>query len=91
MGTISNFRQPMRNLAQICAGEDLPQPVARILKESSRLSVHPLFVVGVYSGKHKIGEGAGSSIDEAIHRSALAALSSWYLYSPRTLDIISNH
>jgi hypothetical protein len=41
-----------------------------------------VFVVGVYSGNDKLGEGAGSSLDEARTRAAVAALKGWYLYSP---------
>jgi hypothetical protein len=56
--------------------------VARILIETGRKSRHPVFVVGVYSGNDKLGEGAGSSLDEARTRAAVAALKGWYLYSP---------
>lgn len=41
-----------------------------------------MFVVGVYSGKDKLGEAAGGSLDEARIRAASAALRGWYLYSP---------
>lgn len=56
--------------------------MAGIISETGRLSRHPVFVVGVYSGHDKLGEGVGSSLDEARNRAAVAALKSWYLYSP---------
>ena len=49
------------------------------------MSRHPVFVVGVFSGKDKLGEGMGGSLDEARIRAAISALKGWYLYSP--LDV----
>lgn len=45
-----------------------------------------MFVVAVYSGGDKLGEGAGASLDEARVRAAAAALKAWYLYRP--LDVV---
>jgi len=42
----------------------------------------------VYSGEDKLGEGAGSSLNEGRVRAAAAALRSWYLYSPTPDDIV---
>jgi hypothetical protein len=56
--------------------------VARLLSETGRYSIAPVFVVGVYSGVDKLGEGAGSSLDEARIRAAANALRGWYLYRP---------
>ena len=66
----------------MCAREDFEFPVARILSETGRGSRHPVYVVGVYSGKDKLGEAAGASLNEARTRAAIAALKSWYMYSP---------
>lgn len=82
MASLFNFRMPTRDLSRLCAREGLRSPVARILSETGRKSRHPVFVVGVYSGNDKLGEGAGSSLDEARTRAAVAALKGWYLYSP---------
>lgn len=49
-----------------------------------------MFVVGVYSGKDKLGEGAGSSLDEARTRAAAAALKAWYLYRPLEVTVPSS-
>lgn len=38
------------------------QPVARLLKETGRASHAPVFIVGMYVGSVKIGEGYGSSL-----------------------------
>jgi len=76
------FRQPTRDLARLCARENLESPVARLLSETGRRTRTPVFVVGVYSGGEKLGEDAGSSLDEARTRAAAHALRSWYLYSP---------
>jgi len=76
------FRTPTKDLSKLCAREGFQPPVARILSETGRLSRHPVFIVGVFSGKEKLGEGAGGSLDEARTRAAVAALKGWYLYSP---------
>lgn len=77
-----HFSQPARDLARLCARENFEAPVAKIISETGRLSRHPVFVVGIFSGQDKLGEGAGASLIEARERAALAALKGWYLYSP---------
>ena len=84
-----DFRQPTRDLSRLCAREGFESPVARIVSETGRKSRHPVFVVGVYSGKDKLGEGSGASLDEARTRAAVAALKGWYLYSPMELRVPS--
>ncbi|PYH48451.1 mitochondrial 54S ribosomal protein mL44 [Aspergillus saccharolyticus JOP 1030-1] len=77
-----NFREPARDLSRLCARENFEPPYAKILSETGRLSRHPVFVVGIFSGKDKLGEGSGSSLLEARSRAAVASLKGWYLYSP---------
>lgn len=43
----------------------------RLLKETGRLSNSPIFVVGIYSGADKLGEGFGSSLKMAEYRVSL--------------------
>jgi large subunit ribosomal protein L44 len=40
----------------------------RILKESGRLSEKPVYLVGMFTGTEKIGEGFGSSLAMAEER-----------------------
>jgi dsRNA-specific ribonuclease len=82
MANLFQFKQPTRDLSRLCAREGFQSPVARMLSETGRKSRHPVFVVGVFSGNDKLGEGAGSSLDEARIRASVAALKGWYLYSP---------
>lgn len=42
--------------------------VYRLLRETGRLSSTPIFVVGVFTGKDKLGEGFGSSLKMAEYR-----------------------
>jgi dsRNA-specific ribonuclease len=77
-----HFKQATRDLSRLCARENFEYPIARLLSETGRHSRSPVFVVGVFSGQEKLGEGAGSSLDEARTRAAIAALKAWYLYSP---------
>ena len=77
-----SFKYSARDLSRLCIREGFEPPVARLISETGRLSSHPVFVVGVYSGRDKLGEGVGGSITEAKIRAATAALKGWYLYSP---------
>jgi dsRNA-specific ribonuclease len=90
LSTLFDFRTPTRDLSRLCAREGFEAPVARLISETGRLSRHPVFVVGVYSGKDKLGEGAGSSLDEARFRAAAAALKGWYLYKPVEVTVPSS-
>jgi dsRNA-specific ribonuclease len=84
------FVQPTRDLSRLCAREGFEAPVAKIISETGRLSRHPVFVVGIFSGKDKLGEGAGASLVEARSRAAVAALKGWYLYSPLNVRVPSS-
>lgn len=77
-----SFTQPARDLAKLCAREGFAAPVAKVISETGRRSRHPVFVVGIYSGNDKLGEGAGGSLQEGRYRAAVAAMKGWYLYSP---------
>lgn len=76
------FDQPTRELSRLCAREGLQSPTSRLLVETGRYTSHPVFVVGVFSGEQKLGEGQGASLVESKTRAAVNALKSWYLYSP---------
>ncbi|KAF8717763.1 Ribonuclease III, partial [Rhizoctonia solani] len=54
-------------------------PVSRLLQESGRESNSPTFIVGVFSGEDKLGEGFGSSLDMAEYRAAENAMHRLYL------------
>ena len=84
------FKAPTRDLAKLCAREGFPSPVARMLSETGRLSRTPVFVVGVFAGKEKLGEGQGASLNEARTRAAVHALKGWYLYSPIEVRVPSD-
>lgn len=86
--TLFSFKHPTRDLSRLCAREGFEPPVARLISETGRASRSPVFVVGVYSGEEKLGEDAGSSLDEARIRAAAQALRSWYLYSPPRDDVV---
>ncbi|KAL8719549.1 MAG: hypothetical protein Q9225_003448 [Loekoesia sp. 1 TL-2023] len=90
IGSMFDFKNPTRDLSKLCAREGFDSPVARILSETGRLSRHPVFVVGVFAGREKLGEGAGPSLNEARMRAAVGALKGWYLYSPLDLRVPSD-
>jgi dsRNA-specific ribonuclease len=90
VSTLFDFRTPTRDLSRLCAREGFESPVARLISGTGRLSRHAVFIVGVYSGNDKLGEGAGSSLDEARTRAAAAALKAWYLYKPVEVTVPSS-
>ena len=57
----------------------MPSSTHRLLKESGRLSSHPTFLSGVFSGERKLGEGFGSSIRMSEWRASEDALRRLYL------------
>ncbi|KAK2006344.1 54S ribosomal protein L3 [Colletotrichum eremochloae] len=77
-----SFKLPTRELAMLCAREGFEAPVARLESETGRMSRTPVFVVGIYSGRDKLGEGTGASLDFARLQASMNALKAWYLYSP---------
>ena len=86
--TLFHFTHPTRDVSRLCLREGFEPPVARLISETGRLSRTPVFVVGVFSGDDKLGEGAGSSLNEGRVRAAAAALRSWYLYSPPESEVM---
>ena len=86
--TLFHFPYATRDLSRLCAREGFEPPVARLISETGRLSRSPVFVVGVFSGEDKLGEGAGGSLNEGRVRAAAAALRSWYLYSPPEGEVV---
>ncbi|KAL4781403.1 ribonuclease III domain-containing protein [Aspergillus varians] len=90
ISSLFNFSQPTRDLARLCARENYEPPIAKIVSETGRRSRHPVFVIGIFSGKDKLGEGAGASLVEARSRAAVAALKAWYLYSPLEVRVPSS-
>ena len=68
MAALFRFKFPEREVARLCERLKLNPPVSRLIAETGRASVAPVFVVGVYSGRDKLGEGQGSSLSEAKFR-----------------------
>ncbi|PCH44223.1 60S ribosomal protein L3 [Wolfiporia cocos MD-104 SS10] len=73
------FRDPKRALSETVAKYGRERPVSRLLKETGRHSNSPIYVVGIYSGVDKLGEGFGSSLRMAEFRAAEDSLHRLYL------------
>lgn len=86
--SLLKFNEPKRTLTELCRKLDKEHPQSRLLAETGRLSINPVFVVGVYSGLEKVGEGTGSAIRMAEYRAAEDALRRFYL-SERPIGEIS--
>lgn len=82
LAQLFNFKVPIRELARLCAREEFEPPVARLLSETGRLSRTPVYVVGIFSGNDKLGEGTAANLGFARQKAAMNALKAWYLYSP---------
>lgn len=79
MKNMIKFRDPRKALQETVAKFGRERPVSRLLKETGRFSMAPVFVVGIYSGADKLGEGFGSSLKMAEFRAAEDSLIRLYL------------
>ncbi|WFD44525.1 54S ribosomal protein L3 mitochondrial [Malassezia psittaci] len=79
LGSLIKFHDPKRVLSATCKKYGKPTPESRMIAETGRKSISPVFVVGVYSGAVKLGEGTGSAIRMAEYRAAEDALRRLYL------------
>jgi large subunit ribosomal protein L44 len=77
--SLLKLQQPKRILSALMKRKGMEQPISRIHAETGRHSNAPVYIVGVYSGKVKLGEGYGSSLKMAEHRAAKDALLKYYL------------
>ncbi|KAJ7115833.1 ribonuclease III domain-containing protein [Mycena epipterygia] len=73
------FVDPKKALKEMVAKFQRDPPKSRLLKETGRFSNSPVFVVGIFSGHDKLGEGFGASLKMAEYRAAEDALLSVYL------------
>ncbi|KAI1749869.1 ribonuclease III [Xylaria castorea] len=90
LANLFEFQLPERELIRLCARENFDPPVARLLSETGRLSRTPVFVVGIYSDRDKLGEAAGATLTAAKKAASINALMSWYLYSPGQVGLPSD-
>ena len=82
-----NLTRPKTSLNKIVEKLGRKRPVARLLKETGRASNNPVFLVGMYSGTEKIGEGHGSSLEMAEIRAAKDALRNYYLKELKDIEL----
>ncbi|KAJ1679225.1 54S ribosomal protein L3 mitochondrial [Spiromyces aspiralis] len=81
--------QPKRLLLALTKRKGMERPVARLLKETGRFTNSPVFIVGVFSGTQKIGEGFGSSLKMAEFRAAKDALIKYYTNEVKDISLPS--
>ncbi|KXN86632.1 54S ribosomal protein L3, mitochondrial [Leucoagaricus sp. SymC.cos] len=62
------FVDPKKALLEMVQKFGREKPVSRLLKETGRFSNSPVYVVGIFSGADKLGEGHGSSLKMAEFR-----------------------
>ncbi|OMJ17544.1 54S ribosomal protein L3, mitochondrial [Smittium culicis] len=87
---IMQFNEPKRMLVALSKRRNIEKPVSRMLKETGRFTSSPVFIVGMFSGEHKIGEGFGSSIKMAEYRAAKDALIRYYGREEKEFSIPSS-
>ena len=68
VASLVKLSEPKRMLSALLKRQGRDRPVSRILHETGRHSSAPVFVVGVFSGTQRLGQGAGSSLKMAEHR-----------------------
>ena len=89
--TLLKFANPKATLTHTLskyAGQGIESPVTRLVAETGRLSISPIFVSGVYSGTRKLGEGFGSSLKMSEFRANEDALRRIYL-SPSARPLLA--
>lgn len=84
-------QHPKFMLRAILRGMGKPPPVARLLRESGRLTHFPSFVVGVYSGEQLLAEGCGTSLKRAEREAASAALKKYFQTEVSHAPLPSDH
>ncbi|CAH1760945.1 9015_t:CDS:2 [Entrophospora sp. SA101] len=58
---IYDVKEPKRELSALMKKLKRESPISRLISETGRKSNAPVFIIGVYSGIDKIGEGFGSN------------------------------
>ncbi|KAH9935933.1 ribonuclease III [Epithele typhae] len=79
MKAMIKFKDPKQSLLNTVAKFGRERPISRLLKETGRFSGSPVFVVGIFTGADKLGEGFGSSLKMAEYRAAEDSLLRLYL------------
>ncbi|KAF9405318.1 hypothetical protein BGZ94_003645 [Podila epigama] len=85
-----DIEEPKRYLSFLMKRLGREPPVARLMSETGRQSKAPVFIVGVYSGMEKIGEGFGSSLKMAEFRANKDALTKYYLEEQKDFGLPSD-
>ncbi|KAF9927772.1 hypothetical protein FBU30_002889 [Linnemannia zychae] len=84
------IEEPQRYLSFLMKRLGRERPVPRLMAETGRKSKAPVFIVGVYSGTEKIGEGFGSSLKMAEFRANKDALTKYYLEEYKDFSLPSD-
>ncbi|GAA6009888.1 hypothetical protein JCM10207_002146 [Rhodosporidiobolus poonsookiae] len=90
LAPLLKFTNPSRVLSLSLQSYGLAPLRHALLKESGRLSAHPTFVSGAFSGATKLGEGFGSSIRMSEFRASEDALRRVYLGGGRRVGLPSD-
>lgn len=79
-----------RHLTSLLKRSKKEPAVSRLLSETGRHSSSPVFVVGVFSGEEKLGEGFGSSLKMAEVRACRDALIHHYAKEEKDFHLPSD-
>ncbi|GAA5945612.1 hypothetical protein JCM3775_000542, partial [Rhodotorula graminis] len=90
LAPLLKFNNPARVLSLSLTQHGLDPLRHALVKESGRLSAHPTFVTGAFSGDVKLGEGFGSSVRMSEHRASEDALRRVYLGGRRNVGLPSD-
>ncbi|KAJ1979648.1 54S ribosomal protein L3 mitochondrial [Dimargaris cristalligena] len=88
--TAMKFEKPRTMLTMLARKKEMEYPVARLLKETGRLTNSPVFIVGMFSDFKKIGEGFGSSLKMAEHRACKDALIRYFMKEIKDYELPSD-
>lgn len=84
------LEDPKRRLRALLKILDKEEPIPRLLKETGRLSNRPIFIVGIFSGVVKLGEGYGSSLKMAEFKAYKDSMLRYYLKEYKDFQLPSD-
>ncbi|KAM3582857.1 54S ribosomal protein L3 mitochondrial [Umbelopsis sp. WA50703] len=90
LNNVIKVDNPKAHLTRLTQRYGKDKPVSRLLKETGRRSNAPVFIVGVFSGEEKLGEGYGSSMKMAEFRACMDGITKHYLFENKDFMLPSD-
>ncbi|KAI9286207.1 ribonuclease III domain-containing protein [Umbelopsis sp. AD052] len=87
---VVKIENPKAHLSRLTTRYGKEKPLSRLLKETGRATNSAVFIVGVFSGEEKLGEGYGNSMKMAEYRACMDAINKHYLFENKDFMLPSD-